>query len=67
MAEKPTLIDTIREATRQRRRWTVPAAPVETDDKPRLSHWPPPRQSQWRLDLLKPWNEGRITGPGRRR
>ena len=64
VAEKPTFVDTIREATRQRRRWTARyEEPSEAEDKPRLSHWPPPRQSQWRLALLKPWNEGRIVGP----
>jgi hypothetical protein len=64
VAEKPTFVDTISEATRQnRRRWTPRMAeePVE-EDKPGLSHWPPPRQSQFRTALLKPWNEGRLTG-----
>lgn len=63
MAEKPTFVDTIREATRQnRRRWTARMTEPEAEAKPSLSHWPPPRQSQWRMELLKPWNEGRLTG-----
>lgn len=64
MAEKPTFVDTILEATRQsRRRWTARVTEPAAEERPGLSRWPPPRQSQWRMELLKPWNEGRMVRP----
>lgn len=56
MAEKSTFVDTIQEATRQRwRRARLRALKPAADEKPRLGRWPPPRQAEWRLGLLKPW------------
>jgi hypothetical protein len=57
MAEKSTFVDMIQEATRQRYR-AVRARdlkPATEQEKPRVGRWPPPRQRQWRLSLLKPW------------
>jgi hypothetical protein len=56
MAEKATFVDMIQEATRQRyRRTRTREAPIIDKEKPRVGRWPPPRQRQWRLSLLKPW------------
>jgi hypothetical protein len=57
MAEKAEFIDMISEATRQnRRRFTERvAAPAEAKETSRLSHWPPDRWVQWRLETLTPW------------
>jgi hypothetical protein len=56
MAEKSTFVDMIQEATRQRwRRPITRAAKPATEEKARMSHWPPPRRREWRLALLKPW------------
>jgi len=57
MAEKAEFIDMISEATRQnRRRFNERvAAPAETKETSRLSHWPPDRWVQWRLETLTPW------------
>jgi len=59
MADKPKeFVDTISQATRQRRRLAMPAkaaaAPV-VKERSRLSHWPRQRQVQWRLETLMPW------------
>ncbi|MBR0871849.1 hypothetical protein JQ633_15900 [Bradyrhizobium tropiciagri] len=59
MADKSDFVDMISEATRQRRRRA--AAPRIVDPLPvvketsRLSHWPPERWTQWRLENLTPW------------
>ena len=56
MAEKSTFVDMIQEATRQRRRrFEARPAKPSMEDRPRVSRWPPPRQAEWRLELLKPW------------
>jgi hypothetical protein len=56
MADKPEYVDMISEATRQSRR-TLPRivdlAPVK--ETSRLSHWPPDRWEQWRMETLTPW------------
>ena len=56
MAEKKQFVDTIAEATRQRTRELAPRlvrpAPKE---EPRLSHWPPQRWLEWRLENITPW------------
>jgi hypothetical protein len=56
MADKAELVDMISEATRQsRRRYASrPDAPVPKE-RSRLSHWPPDRWEQWRLETLTPW------------
>jgi hypothetical protein len=56
MANKSEFVDIISEATQQKRRRvmlrvTEPAAKEER----RLSHWPPGRFAQWRLENLTPW------------
>ena len=57
MADKPEFVDMISEATRQTRRRVVPRvierAPVK--ETSRLSHWPPARWAQWRMETLMPW------------
>jgi hypothetical protein len=57
VADKPEFVDMISEATRQsRRRYAsrvVEAAVVK--ERSRLSHWPPDRWEQWRLETLTPW------------
>jgi hypothetical protein len=58
VADKPEFVDMISEATRQARRRVMPrviepAAPLK--ETSRLSHWPPQRWSQWRMDTLMPW------------
>jgi hypothetical protein len=57
MADKAEFVDMISEATRQnRRRFTSPVAvPAEVKQTSRLSHWPPKRWMQWRLETLTPW------------
>jgi hypothetical protein len=56
MTDKRTFVDLIGEATRQNRRKSVLQAPQPaTNDKRRLSHWPPPQHAQWRLEKLTPW------------
>ena len=58
MADKSEFIDMISEATRQSRRRTMPRiidpAP-EVKETSRLSHWPPERWTQWRMENLTPW------------
>ena len=57
MADKPEFVDIISEATRQnRRRFTERAVlPTEVKETSRMSHWPPDRWVQWRLETLTPW------------
>ena len=58
MTDKPEFVDMISEATHQLRRRLMPrivdlpTAPKETS---RLSHWPPDRWTQWRMETLTPW------------
>ena len=56
MAEKSEFVDMISEATRQARRRVLPrkAAPV-VKEAVRMSHWPPERLEQWRMENLTPW------------
>ena len=57
MADKSEFVDMISEATRQNRRRYAPrvmAAP-EVKETSRLSHWPPDRWTQWRMETLTPW------------
>ena len=56
MADKPEFVDTIGEATKQRYRRAMPR-PVKkvVKETSRLSHWPPERWVQWRLETLTPW------------
>jgi hypothetical protein len=56
MADKPEFVDMISEATRQARRRYMPrvAAP-KIKEQSRLSHWPPERWVQWRMETITPW------------
>lgn len=56
MAGKPVFVDMISEATRQNRR-SVAARVDEpvVKETSRLSHWPPDRWTQWRMETLTPW------------
>jgi hypothetical protein len=56
MADKSFFVDTISEATRQTRRRAMPRVEkAEVKEVSRLSHWPPDRWEQWRLETLTPW------------
>ncbi len=57
MADKSEFVDMIREATRQSRRRAMPRIHPEPEVKEtsRLSHWPPERWTQWRMENLTPW------------
>ncbi|MEO6841127.1 MAG: hypothetical protein ABI192_10200 [Bradyrhizobium sp.] len=56
MADKPEFVDMISEATRQsRRRVDVLVAEPAAKERSRMSHWPPDRMVQWRLENLTPW------------
>jgi hypothetical protein len=56
MADKPEFVDMISAATRQTRRIVRRAAePEEVKETSRLSHWPPDRWQQWRIETLTPW------------
>ena len=57
MAEKPEFVDMISEATRQSRRRAHRPSLVkpEVKERSRISHWPPDRMVQWRLENLTPW------------
>ncbi len=57
MADKPEFVDMISEATRQLRRQTraVLVEPAAVKERSRMSHWPPDRMVQWRLENLTPW------------
>ena len=56
MADKPEFVDLISDATRQNTRRTMPRViePVVKETS-RLSHWPPERWSEWRMEMLTPW------------
>ena len=56
MADKSEFVDMISDATRQVRRVIVRRAdePVVKETS-RLSHWPPDRWEQWRVETLTPW------------
>jgi hypothetical protein len=56
VADKPVFVDMISEATRQtRRRIMPPIVEPEIKETSRLSHWPPDRWVQWRMETLTPW------------
>jgi hypothetical protein len=56
VAEKSEFVDMISEATRQTRRRIVrQVAEPEIKETSRLSHWPPDRWRQWRIETLTPW------------
>ena len=56
VANKPEYVDMISEATRQSRRRVMPrVVKAEVKEASRLSHWPPDRWEQWRLETLTPW------------
>ena len=56
MTDKAEFVDMISAATRQRRR-PVTRRTVEpvVEETSRLSHWPPARWTQWRIETLTPW------------
>jgi len=56
MANKSEFVDMISDATQQSRRRIVRRTiePV-VKEASRLSHWPPDRYEQWRLETLTPW------------
>jgi len=54
--DKPVFVDMISEATRQSRRRIMPrVVEPEVKETSRLSHWPPDRWQQWRIETLTPW------------
>jgi hypothetical protein len=56
VADKPEFVDMISDATRQmRRRSAQRVIEAEAKETSRLSHWPPDRWVQWRLETLTPW------------
>jgi hypothetical protein len=57
VAEKSEFVDMISDATRQSRRRVMPRVIRHEEEKEtsRLSHWPPDRWTQWRLETLTPW------------
>jgi hypothetical protein len=56
VADKSEFVDMISEATRQtRRRITPRVVEPEVKETSHLSHWPPDRWRQWRLETLTPW------------
>ncbi|MBR0695400.1 hypothetical protein [Bradyrhizobium lablabi] len=58
MADKSEFVDMISDATQQKRRRAVPRIvdPLpEVKETSRLSHWPPERWTQWRIENLTPW------------
>ena len=56
MADKPEFVEMISEATRQsRRRATTLIIEPDVKERSRLSHWPPDRVVQWRMENLTPW------------
>ena len=53
MADKPEFVDMISEATRQsRRRYAARVEAPVVKERSRLSHWPPDRWEQWRIETL---------------
>ena len=56
MANKPEFVDMISEATRQRARGYAPRIlEPAVKEKSHLSHWPPQRIEDWRMQKLTPW------------
>jgi hypothetical protein len=56
MAEKSEFVDMISDATRQaRRRYAQRVEVAQVKETSRLSHWPPDRWVQWRMETLTPW------------
>jgi hypothetical protein len=56
MAEKSEFVDMISDATRQaRRRQSARVIEPQVKETSRLSHWPPDRWQQWRMETLTPW------------
>jgi len=57
VADKPEFVDMISEATRQSRRRYAARTIIEPEvkERSRLSHWPPQRWVDWRLETFKPW------------
>jgi hypothetical protein len=56
VADKPEFVDMISEATRQTRRRVMPrVVRAVVKEKSPLSHWPPDRWQQWRLEMFTPW------------
>jgi hypothetical protein len=56
MADKSEFVDMISEATSQARRRVMPrAVKAKVKETSQLSHWPPDRWQQWRLETLTPW------------
>jgi hypothetical protein len=56
MADKPEFVDMIGDATRQNRRRFAPRVlEPAVKEISRLSHWPPDRWTQWRIETLTPW------------
>ena len=56
MADKPEFVDLISDATRQSRRRFEPRLDEPgVKERSRLSHWPPQRWEQWRMQTLTPW------------
>ena len=56
VADKPEFVDMISEATHQNRRRVVRRVVVpEVEERSRLSHWPPDRWVEWRMETLTPW------------
>jgi len=59
VADKSEFVDMISEATQQRRRRRAVSRvidlPAEVKETSRLSHWPPDRWTQWRMENLTPW------------
>jgi hypothetical protein len=58
VADKPEFVDMISEATHQARRRVIRRVvepEPDVNERSRLSHWPPDRWLQWRLETLTPW------------
>jgi hypothetical protein len=56
VADKSEFVDMISEATRQSRRSVMPRViEPQVKERSRLSHWPPQRWVDWRLETFKPW------------
>jgi hypothetical protein len=56
MADKSEFVDTIIDATRQRYRRVMPRVKERVvKEGPTMSHWPPERLEQWRMENLTPW------------
>jgi hypothetical protein len=57
VADKSEFVDMISEATRQSRRRYAPRVVTEpaVKERSRLSHWPPQRWVDWRLETFRPW------------